>query len=287
MELIQGINPLDKIIAANTGKKIGKYSIDYNKISDTEIKMHDGHKNCINQLHLAGMDIIILEFMNSSKIYKHVDYFGKIVPLVDQVKVLDNCIAENLDVDYVIYDSDDFKTDSDAATIQLVDDRLAIEDYKNKFKISEFMISQFRANLIFITRRNYTGITMARSYKTGTDGFAYKHYLNKYMNCDLINVHPIMSSNVNFPLSGSSTEIELNDDAKSFLDYFYKIEKSEIISNPDKVKTDLEQYIIGLGSTIVDFVILDDPAIVGVDKIFISAYLKGIYNTMIPANRWI
>lgn len=289
MEIIQGMNPLDKITVANVGKKIGKYSIDYNKISNEKIIMHDGHKDCINQLRLAGCDIIILEFFNTSNIYKYLDGWGTVIPLVDQVKVLDNCIAEALDVDYVIYDSDDFKVDADSSIIKLVDDRLLFEDYKNKFKISNHIFPQFRANLILVTKRsnNYTGLVTARSYKTGTDGFALKHYFNKYLNCDLINVHPIMHDNVSLPLCGSITEIELNDDAKSFLTYFYQIEKTEIISNPAKVQNDLEQYTISLNGYIEYFAILDDSDIVGIDKIFISADFKGMYNTTIPAQRWL
>ena len=158
-----------------------------------------------------------------------------------------------------------------------------------KLKIYDRIYPTFRANLIFITKRNLSNITHVRSYKTGSDTFALKHYLNKFLSCDLLITYPLMYSNINFPLSSSTltSSIELNDDAKDFLTYFYNIQKSEIISNPTKVKTDLEQYAISLGATIEYFVILDDPTIVGIDKIFISAYLKGMYNTTIPANRWI
>lgn len=287
MEITQGTNPLNKIITINASKKIGKFSVDYNKINNSKIIMHDGHKDCINQLRLAGMEIIILEFFNTSNIYKYLGGYGKVVPLVDQVKVLDNCIAENLDVDYIIYDSDDFKTDMNSAIIKLVDDRLIAEDYKNKLKISDFYYPSFRANLIFVTSRNYDGITTARSYKLGTDVFALKHYFNKYMNCDIIIVNPKMYNNINFPISRSIPEIELNEDAKSFLIYFYNIQKEDIINNPDKVKNDLEQYAISLGDTIEDFIILNDPIFIEAGKVFISVRLKNIYNVKIPVNRWI
>lgn len=291
MEIMGGNDPISDIITLNPGKKIGKYNINYNKITDTEVILHAGHIDCISQLR-SNADIVILEFFNTICHYKLLtdnnSSFKKVISIVNRTKVLELCELKELDVDYIIYDANDLKNDVDNVTIKLVDDRLVIEDYKTKYNIPDLFYDVIRLNIInFHKRIEHENLIFIRSYKTGIDSFIYKHYIDKYLSCKLIITHPVMSSNVNYPLSGSTSSIDLNDDAKSFLTYFYDIQKTEIISNPDKVKTDLEQYVISLGANIDYFIILDDPAIVGVDKIFISAYMKGMYNTKIPANMWI
>lgn len=291
MKIMGGSDPIGQIISENPDKIIGKYNINYDKITDTKTILHDGHLDCISQLR-SNVDIVIIEFFNTICHYKlltnNIHSFKNVIPIVNQTKVLELCELKGLDVDYIVYDADDLRNDVDNETTQLVDDRLILEDYKNKYQIPDFFYDLLRLNIInFHKRIEHENLIFIRSYKTGIDSFIYKHYIDKYLSCKLIITHPVMSSNVNFPLSGSSSSIDLNDDGKSFIDYFYKIEKAEIISNPDKVKTDLEQYVISLSANIDYFIILNDPAIVGVDKIFISAYLKGMYNTRIPANRWI
>jgi len=285
MEIIQDSNPVSKIITDNSGKKIGKFSVNYGKIIDGKLILHDGHKYCIEQLRLNGFEIIIMEFFNTTELYKSIDDWEHSTNIVEQTEILNKCIAENLDVDYVIYNADDF-IPFDIETIKLVDDRLAVEDYKNKLKISDLNYLLLRTNLIFFTQRNIEGFTMVRSYKAGSDVFAAKHYLNKYTSCDILIVHPVMFEGEKFPLGSTKIE-DIHDDTKTFLNYFHQIPKNTIINDPNDVETSLEQVAIDLGYTIEDFVIIDDTTFVGTDKLFISVNFKGSYNTTTLANRWL
>lgn len=292
MEIIQGTRPIDKIFKLNPGKKIGKVNLNYNKMIDDKILIHDGYKDMIQQLRLVGMDIIILEFFNTSNIYKSLnEWSNKVVPIIEQSKVLTNCITEKLDVNYVIYDSNDFKTDADIATIKLVDDRLLLEDYKNKLKILDMVYPTFRDNLIFITKRNSSNLTHVRSYKTGVDSFVIKHYLNKYMvNCDLLITHPIMFENTYFPLGTNNFIEEIKTTHQStfdFLNYFHQIKKNSIMNSPNDVQADLEQYAISLNNSIEDFIIINDIDFVGIDKVYISMSFNGNYGSRIFVNKWL
>ena len=289
MKIIQDSNPVSKIITDNPGKKIGKFSVNYGKIIDGKLIMHDGHKYCIEQLRLNGFEIIIMEFFNSTELYKTIDDWKHSSDIVNQTEVLNKCISERLDVDYVIYNANDF-IPFDIKTIQLVDDRLAAEDYKNKLKISDLNYSFLRINLIFFTQRNIEGFTMVRSYKAGSDVFAAKHYLNKYTSCDILIVHPVMFENIYYPL-GSNTLIEeiksTHQSTLDFLSYFHQIQKNTIINNPTAVQNDLEQYAISVGNYIENFAFINDPAFVGVDKIFISVDFRGNYGSTAKTGRWL
>jgi hypothetical protein len=288
MEIIQGINPVSKIVSSNTGKKIGKCGYDYNKMTDSKLLFHEGHKELIKQLRLAGMDIIIVEFVNMKNLYPQYSLTSEL-PLVNQVKVLDNCIADNLDADYIIYNTDDFKTEFTKEIIDLVDSRLITEDYKNKLNINEHYYSFFRTNMIFLTARNMSNITYVRCYKSGVDTFAMKHYMNKYMTSDLLIVHPIMFDNTFYPLDFTTNiNDEIYDNIKIFLNYFHTISKDEIINNPNKVKTDLEKYATDMEHYIEDFTIIDDPVFIGVNKVFISMNFNGgVYNSRFPIYKWL
>jgi len=292
MEIIGGNDPIGDIITLNPGKTIGKYNFNYNKITDIEISLHAGHIECINQLR-SNVDIVILEFFNTIYHYKLLvgdSGFKDIIPILDQTSVLDICTSENLDIDYVVYDAEDLKNDVDEATITLVDDRLIAEDYKNKLNMTDFFYDLFRLNIInFHKREHVTNLTFIRSYKTGVDTFALKHYMDTYLPNDneLMIIHPIMYDEINHPITTALPFSEINDDAKDFINYFYNIEKLGIINDPTEVQNDLEQYANSIEGSITNFEIIDDPVFVGVDKIFISASFMGIYNTTVQSNRWL
>jgi len=285
MEIIHEDNAVATIIAANPGKSIGKFGINLKKINNGELILHDGHKYCIEQLRLDGVEIVILEFFNLTELYKPVD-MGQEADIIDQTSVLNLCILENLDVDYIIYNANDYVT-FDAGTIQLVDDRLATEDYKNKLKMSDFYYSLFRNNLFLLTQRNNEEITTVRSHKGGPDIFALNHYFNKYTSCKILIVHPVMFEGEQIPLTNAVTLEEIHDDTKTFLNYFYQIPKDTIVNDPGGVEAAVEQAATDLGHTIENFIIIDDATFVGADKLFISVEFKGAYNTTFPANRWL
>jgi len=282
MKIVQGNNPIKEILDANPDKKIGKLSINYNKINDTELSMHAGHKYCISELRAAGCEIIILEFINTYNMYRGISEDGRVLLLVNQEKVLELCELEEIDIDYVIYDALDLKAKLTPEFIKLVDDRLQIENYRVNLNIPDDMFKMMRAVCLFATRRkNSKDITMVRSYKNGSDTFAIQHYLKKYLSCDLLVVKPLMIENTNIPYS---TFTDFNPDAEQFRNYFYSITKQDLISDLKNTKLKLQKYASGLNVRIDNLLITKKSEFVGENNVLIALRFRGMFNTSLFFN---
>jgi len=287
MELIQGLNPVGQIITANPGKQIGKFGVPHNKIKDGNLNTHAGHEECIAQLRSAGMEIIIFEIINIDILYASLYLDNE--PQVSQTTALNICVSKNLDVDYLIYDSDDFHIPFSQATITAVDNRLAAEDYKNKLNISDIAFPVLRLNLQYATERNNTGFTIARSYKGGPEIFAGKHYLNKYLpGLEMLIIEPLLYGNAKYPLTTAIPDSnEISIDTINFMEYFHGLEKSSIVADYNQTKIDITAFAEGSNYSVEKVSILDDSEFVGTGRIFISVECTDEYGVLIPAHRWL
>jgi len=284
IQLIEGLNSINKILFDNIGKNIGKFSVQHNKIKNGELLFHDGHLECIRQLSEIGMEIIILEFIN-------IGNFNASIPLfdghdknlnVENNIVLNACVKANIDVDYVVYNSPDYRSEVPSNIITIVDERLKVEDYKNKLKLPDIRFDALRVFLQRLTSRNVTGYTFVRSYKLGSNTFALKHYCKKYLNIEMLIVHPVNLTDVPFPMYTTIKDSSiLHDNTKQFLHYFSELKKDTI------TESDVMEKAILFEGDIEDFAIVDDPKFVGEGKIFVSVDFKGDYNSTVSVHRWL
>lgn len=287
MQLIQTSDDINTIASNNPSKKIGKFTINCNKINNGELTFTEGHQLCINVLRDSTCEIVILEFLNSYNLYS--DSTSIQVPqIIDETSVLNICISENLDVEYVLYNSSDVEDGFDQADIDLVDSRLTTEDYKNVLNIPDDTYYLLRKNLEWLTSREpLSNMIVTRSYKIGTESLAINHYINKYMNCEFAPIAPKFFTGTSVPISASIDVEELHQETKDFFAYFDQVEKSAIISDSTAVQADLEQYADGLGCSTEDFFIIDDVEFVGSGNIFMSIKFTGPYNSTVTANKWL
>lgn len=232
MIIIKNIEHLNDIIRfhKHENKKIGKLDANYNKFLSEEFYLHSGHVECIKTLKDNGCDIIIIECINTVKAYNSTGskqdvhnsrgYLHYKEKVINDDKLVEYC--NKIGIDYLIYNSNDYKPQINKELIKLVDRRIRKEQYKDLLKLDEEKLSILRVNLIVRTFRGQnsdtTGITYVRCYKDGPVVFGIKHYVEKYLSQKLILIPPKTDLEY-FPLS-STNKPELNNNIILFLNYF-------------------------------------------------------------------
>jgi len=292
MELLHSPKEIETIANANPSKKIGKITINCDKVvTDKRIQISDGHANCIQTLRDAACEIIIVEFINAYTLFSgsaSITNF-KSPEIIDSTLVLNMCISAKLDADYILYNSNDAIGNFNSAVVDLVNSRLVIEDYKNLLKIPDKLYEMLKIIFYWFTSRNTpSNVMLARSYKTGSDSIAIKHYINKYCNFEFLPIYPINYIGTKIPISTFGDIDAVSAEAKDFCNYFHQIEKSTIINDSaGAIQADLEKYASNLGYEAKEFLIVDDPEYVGIGKVFISVVFYGPHNSKLMTNRWL
>lgn len=289
MQLIQSIDDLQTIRSNNPGKKIGTFKFNCNKVSSTEINFTDAHRACIQALRDATCEIVVLEFVNSHSLYSSLNLDPDPFPepeIVDQTAVLNMCIADSIDADYILYND---PCTIDATTVTSVDALLTTEDYKNKLSIPDRLYQILRVNLQFLMQRyDVHADVLVRSYKLGTEMLAFDHFTNKYYtNGTILPLEPTYHPGTKIPISASTDIGDISDETKDFANYFFSVEKSAF-SDVAAVESDLQSYADGLGGySIKDFIVIDDPEFVGAGGIFASVAFNGPYGSTFLSNRYL
>jgi len=278
MIIIKDVKHLKQCIRfhQHESKKIGKLDINYNKILSTKFYLHEGHLKCIKTLKENGADYIMLECINSINCFKaaheknsnkmlgYFDYKNKII---DDVKLEEYC--KSLGIDYLFYNSQDYKHIIDDKIIKLVDKIIKNENYKEILQIPDDEFKLLRVNLIVRTYRNTNNIIYVKSNKDGSWVYALKHYMEKYLKNKMIIINPIMRMDFYHPVSSGLNNI-LNENVKIFLEYFYTIPNKEFLENFDFIIKSIKQCAINLDINIDIRYLLNVNYISMNDNIFIS-----------------
>jgi len=288
MQLLNNPQDMNTLANNNPTENIGKYTINMDKVTSTALNFTDGHTMCIQKLRDIGCRIVIVEFINAYDLYipnNPTMTFLNPPEILDPTSVLNRCDAQKLDADFIMYNCDVTITPQ---AISLVDSRLITEDYKTKLMIPDQLYELLKMNLYWFESRNTpSNVTIARSYKSGSETLALYHYINKYCTFGFLPVEPVKYPGTNIPVANSVDINEVSDETKNFADYFEQIDNTAIENYLTDNPTDsIELYATNLGYNAEKTLIIDDPNFVGSDNIFATTIFKGPYNSDFIANRW-
>lgn len=256
MKLQKGSNPMKVILANNPDSKIGKLGVNLGKFRSRSgiLHIHDGHKACLQALRDEGCDKIVLEFVDATKMG-----FNMTRRVVTQAYALEEC-NKVVSADYLIYNHP--FTISDETRV-LVAERFAEHDYINRLNIP--YPEQTIKLMEWVTQRDIKGYTTCRSWKTGTDSWAFKHYTKKYFDIDVLTIDPLEYAGTKVPMSGHTKKEDLTEAFTDFHQLFHD-DHTKFTNKQNYIETSDPEFIPN-GRTFVSCLYTEDGARVPVAKL--------------------